>query len=399
MSLFGSNSVCKNSKLNRKLSGENNRDRSRSPIFRENYQEIELENNLIQPQNPEIMAIPLFKMEYLQILPDFDGNQSLLSEFITISEQLINRFYNPNDANDFQNTLILRSIKNKVKGDAAISIASYNITTWLNLKNALLATYSDKRDLQTLIIELCNMRQGNLKPLEFYSKVQDNLNLQTSYVNMHSAANEINVLIENSRKLALRVFLKHLNGSLGDYLSTRNPDSLNSALQMLTNDFNINDKSQPRFNKTAVPNKSLAIGYNRPQYTPQYNVQRFPNFVKPYTPFNAQGQTQNFKPSTNVFKPKTNFVPTHKPTPMSISTRNTSQQHNPNYFKNNYRPPNNFNIEELHNVQEYCDDDTNCIVTELNETSFNEINTLEQENVENYDENYFLGNNASDEMM
>ena len=104
----------------------------------DNLQSINIESD---------MAHAKFKTEFLQIIPEFTGNQALLSEFITTSEQLINKFYNINDANDFQNTFLLRSIKNKIKGEAAEAIASYNILTSADLKTALLATYSDKRDL------------------------------------------------------------------------------------------------------------------------------------------------------------------------------------------------------------------------------------------------------------
>jgi hypothetical protein len=72
------------------------------------------------------------------------------------------------------------------------------------------------------------MKQGKLKPIEFYHTVVDNLNLQTSCRKMHHASDS-NVLINNSKKLALRVFLKGLNGPVGDYLSTRNPDTLNNG--------------------------------------------------------------------------------------------------------------------------------------------------------------------------
>lgn len=39
-----------------------------------------------------------FKLEYLQIIPEFNGNQSLLSEYISTSQQLLNKFYNAQDA-------------------------------------------------------------------------------------------------------------------------------------------------------------------------------------------------------------------------------------------------------------------------------------------------------------
>lgn len=232
-----------------------NRDRSRSPLTRnilqnDNFVFFDNSNTSIN------MALaPNFKVEYLQMIPEFTGNQALLTEFITNSEDLIAQFYVPQDPDCFSNKFLLKSIKTKIKGDAAKNISSYSVLTWDDLKNALLASYSDKRDLQTLKIEMCNMKQGNLKPLEFYSNIQNSMNLQISFINIHFQEPSKTVLTDDSQKLALRVFLKHLNNPLGDYLSTRKPNSLSEALHILTNDFNITEK----INQSVKPNQVRPI--------------------------------------------------------------------------------------------------------------------------------------------
>lgn len=302
------------------------RSRSRSPLTRNIIIRTESQSNIVS--NIATMAHLNFKMEYLQMIPEFTGNQSLLTDFITNSEELITQFYDQQNPNNFFNKFLLKSIKTKIKGDAAKNISSYTINNWQELKNALLASYSDKRDLQTLKIELCNMRQGNLKPLEFFNKVQNNLNMQISHNNMNTVEPVRSVLNEDSQKLALRVFLKHLNNPIGDYLSTRNPNDLSSALHILTNDFNITDKNiqKPK------------IITQRPMTLPQ-------NFrhAQPM----QQRQIQPGPSQTNVFKPKPSYVPP-KPTPMSISTRNTYQRPT-EQFRQNFRPHQNFISEELHN--------------------------------------------------
>ena len=279
--------------------------------------------------NIDTMTQREFKMEYLQIIPQFSGNQAMLAEFIDTSELFITNFYNANNVNDYQNILLLKSIKNKIIGEAANRIASYKIEVWADLKNALINTYADKRDLQSLIIELCQLYQGRLKPLEFFAKVQENLNLQTAYINMHNGANA--ALIENSQKLALRIFLKNLNGPLGDYLSTRKPNDLNEALHILTNDFNINDKMH------FTENNSQPITQN-PNFSNSPKTMEFKANPRQFyfqSPANANAfsqQNQSSKFSTNVFNPKPNFKPQPKPTPMSISTRNTSNfKNHPNF--------------------------------------------------------------------
>ena len=272
-----------------------------------------------------------FKLEYLQILPEFNGQRALLPEFIKISETLISTFYNTANVADFTNILLVKAIRNKVKGEAASQIASYEINTWAELKTALLATYADKRDLPTLTMELCNSRQGRLKPLEFYATVQENLNLQVSYIRTHNK--ESSVLIEFAQKLALRVFLKNLNNPLGDYLATRNPDSLNEALHILTNDFNITDRIHQN-NRPSQPYQTTQ--FKPPPYTPPINGNNKIN-PKQYSHQNNRPQTYNApRPEYRSGRPqfqtpqfrnaKRPYVPSSGvsgPTPMSISSNNT----------------------------------------------------------------------------
>lgn len=330
-----------------------NRNRSRSPIERNRSEfvnnDFTIFNNLIKSEltdnsNHIKNIFTMFKVEYLNIVPEFQGDPALLTEFINSSEQLIQHFYDPQNANNFQNILLLKSIRNKIKGEAATNLAAYNISTWQELKDALLASYADKRDHQTLIMELCTLKQNNLKPIDFFSKIQSNLNLQTSYIKTHTNdVNEVTCLIEFSQKLALRVLLKNLNSPLNDYLSTRNPSSLNEALNILSNDFNANEiKNQNLFKQkpNMFMNKS---GFKQPQNFNQANNFQRENYLK----YNSQ------KPEgTNVFKPNKNYVPS-KPVPMSTSTRNFySQQINNSgnrNFKPAYRPQPRWTSEELHN--------------------------------------------------
>src|ERR1700712_2701965 len=120
-----------------------NRSRSRSPIFR-NFERNNIQSdlgqildNIVNNLNIDNMPPHELKLEYLHILPEFHGEQALLSEFISTSEQLINRFYDNANLDNFQNVLLLKSIKNKIKGEAAVAISSYNINRWADLKTAL----------------------------------------------------------------------------------------------------------------------------------------------------------------------------------------------------------------------------------------------------------------------
>lgn len=365
------------------------RNRSRSPIIKtntslnksfnsettENFININMAHaqaNVAPPVQPVAAPANPFRMEYLNIVPEFIGNPNNLIEFITSSEQLINTFFNLQNIDDFNNTLLLKSIRNKIKGEAANNLAAYNIRTWLELKNALLATYADKRDHQTLMIELCSMKQYNLTPIEFFMKIQNNLNLQINFIKTHSATDdEVMYLSEFSQKTALRVLLKHLNSPLCDYLSTRNPGSMNEALYILTNDFNVaNSKNSQPVKNSVKPSYQQQMPFHKPQ--PKFQNQYFS--PKPLT---SQPQM------TNVFRPNKNFIHSNKPTPMSVNTRNTftpNTGYKPPYNKPNYRSQNNWIAEELHNNEDEveCEMRTDFSDQYNNDTECNDDHFLDQ---------------------
>lgn len=309
--------------------------------------------NLPGQQNPaanniNINNAPVFKAEYLQMVPEFNGHQPTLCEFLRLGEELITAFYD-HTVDTFQNKYLINSLKNKVIGKARDNISTYNITSWADLKNALLSCYSDKRDTHTLTVELCEMRQGRSSPIEFFNAIQQNINLQIAYCNNHFLSPKREILTENVTQLGLRIFLKFLNRPLGDYITTRNPCTLQDALHILTNDFQINSK-----------NTGPSTGQNnviKPYFAPrtnQFSNQRTP--VQPHQQYRPNFyQKPNVNASSNVFRPRPNFTPRDQPTPMSISTRNTYQSNQSNQANNFQRKPykNQFStVQELHNIEQ-----------------------------------------------
>lgn len=137
------------------LSLENKKDsyrRSRSPRSYRKNREIETANILAnmtsgggvpplnappqQLNNPaanNINNAPVFKHEYLQMVPEFNGHQPTLSEFLRLGEELISEFYN-HTVDTFQNRYLINSLKNKVQGKARDDISTYNIASWADLK-------------------------------------------------------------------------------------------------------------------------------------------------------------------------------------------------------------------------------------------------------------------------
>lgn len=49
------------------------------------------------------MALPRLRKEYLDMVPEFQGDKELLSHLIEICDFILTKFYNTVDINDFQN--------------------------------------------------------------------------------------------------------------------------------------------------------------------------------------------------------------------------------------------------------------------------------------------------------
>lgn len=348
--------------------GTRDKNRSRSPLSF---------INLIDLRTEIIMATPpVLKSEYLHMIPEFHGETELLSRFLEICEKLVTKFYNTADPTDFQNEYLMSSILSKIKGDAMLSISSCVIKNWADLKTALLNTYSDKRDAYTLNIEMVELRQGNENAFEFYNKIQHVLNLQTAYITVHSSAPEDGILIQYARNLALRVLLRGLKDPVGSLMRAKNPANLNSALNMLTNDFQIQS--------TKNADKSFV---KKPNFQPKQNQQN--TFFRNYQPAQPAYVAHNFTQSNNSFsnnrpnfsqrqsQPNTSSNQnngqsknqSYKPTPMSISTAHTFRpQQTSRPQQNNHRPfgqtqnrPNNrpnLVFEELYNIEDEVPEDS-----------------------------------------
>lgn len=360
------------------------------------------ENNMTQPQVMATAQLPVLKPEFIKMIPEFNGESELLPRFIEICEKLVNRFYNQNDLNDFQNEYLMSSIRSRIKGDAALNISNCQITNWNELKLSLAYAYADKRDAHTLCIELSNLKQNsNESPFDYYNKIQKMLNLIQAFFKTHYPPGEEFVLSSFFSTHALRVLLRGLREPIGSLMRTKNPVNMNQALSMLTNDFQlesgayISQKIYPKANiknqPPQRPNQKMNtqqfsrnfgnqnyVNYQNQNFQPRPNYSNYQNISKQN--FNQNGpngaKQKTYQMASNV--PSSSQQKSYEPTPMSISTRNTFRTNtNGANFANFNRPRQNlgFISEELFNVEE------------------------QSENVITNEENNFLEEPASDQNM
>lgn len=354
------------------------------------------ENLNNQADNPVNMALANATLsdikEYLEIVPVFKGEPELLPYFIEEAEKIIRNFYDVQNAANPRNDFLTSRIRAKIQGEAALYLGNKQIRNWQELRQALVNAYSDKRDDATLTIEMVKLEQGNDTAFAFYKKIQKLLHLQISYANLNYGANE--GLNNHFRKVALKTLLNGLRDPLGSLMRTKDPEDLETALNLLTNTYQkeINFQKTIRHQNQNIQKPRLNKPNNMPNFVQNYN----PPFLNSTTTQNPSRPNQNVTRTINSIQnrpvpnqARSNFQTNQtvnrfpKPTPMSVSTNNT---YRPPHMRNNTQTNQpKFTSEELFNIN---DDTDNVIDSEI----------PDNDDIDNYETPYnnFLDDPASE---
>lgn len=292
----------------------------------------------------------------LKIVPEFDGNLNSLHRFLNAAEKVVNQFYDQENDNNFQNSVVINGIIAKLKGKALEIIDVTAVTTWPRIKEVLIQNFSDQRDENSLNRDLVNLYQGNESPQQFYDRCINLLTTLINYINIH---NDDEQLISCKRDFftaqALKTFLAGLKEPLGSTIRAMRPKSLPEALQYIKEEHNIlylQRRSQPQ----NAANNFKQQNQNPSQIFKQ-NPQRFSqNWFQPgpsnmnFNQNSGHNQQQNFfRPNFNQHQPSQNQqsknyfyqdprnTPKPKPVPMSgISYSNMPKNNNgPSFGPNN----------------------------------------------------------------
>lgn len=267
-------------------------------------------------------------------------------------------------------------------------VVNSNAYVWTEVKNVLVTSYLDKRDCFTLNLEMAELKQEcNESPFKFYEKIQKLLNLQVSFFINKEPKEQIakDVLCEYVQKLALRVLLRGFQEPLGSLMRTKNPGTLNEALNMLTNDFQFkNNKLFQNSKQNNLPRVQQYLPIRRP-FT---NNQPFQNYKPIYqnnpNQFNKLNYTnpnQQQRPFGNNSTQKTNQ--TFQPVPMSISTRQTGNTVRQNkLYQMTGKPVDEESYD--HSINQLSEQITNTYLSEQAETDYDqEENFDECNNIDN----------------
>lgn len=322
-----------------------------------------------------------FKPEYLSCIPQFDGNPNDLNRYLAVCQSIINSFYIEADPNNFQNVYLLNCLIGKLTGNAKLVLGIQTINTWNDVKDVLQRNFADQRDEACLNRDLVMLKQASTEnPNQFYDRILHILNLLCAYVDSHENTDAAKLLKKNLyNNLALTTFLSGLKEPLGTTIRCMRPTNLATALQYVTQESNnhyfqsLNKQNiQKTHSQNFRPNYNFNTA-NTPQIRPNFNSfnsqtahnqfsakPAFPSQPVPIRP-NWNNRPQRFFTNSqvfrnpnqpNVFRPNQN-KPLPKPTPMSVSTRqfsNNFRQNPQNTFNNNYQQRN-FVSEELYNTE------------------------------------------------
>lgn len=306
------------------------------------------------------MAVPVLDMKNLSVIPNFNGSPSKLHRFINVCESLLNHYFDIQNRDNFQNTLLINGILNKLEDRAEEIVAIHGANNWDEIKDALLKNFGDQRNENCLNQDLVNLKQKpNETPYQFHEKIIHLLNTICNYIDLHCNAAERQCKRTFFTKQALTTFLAGLKEPLGATIRAMRPNTLAQAIQYIGEEDNIkylqkSNQSNFVFKKPTVQQPQ---NYYNPTHSQNYFTSPFQQQPRPMTfpqqqnsrfprgPVNIQRHpnppAQRFPTNTQVFgRPQNVWKPTpntsqNEPTPMSVSTRNTTSQFKRPYQNNN----------------------------------------------------------------
>lgn len=366
---------------------------------------------------------------YADFLPTFQGNPIHLESFINECDTFYNNFGKTTDPtiNHFAFTII----KSKLRDDAANYIMCRpDLNTWPLIKKSIRSHFGDRVDRQTLTREFLHLtKTRNENILDFLERVRQIKSRIDVKINTDSSipAERKSLVIDQNEANAVDVLLVNVDDNLRNMLELKEIKKLTEAEDIIIKYFYNRQRitSIQEEHKTKNPNPQRIIP-PKPVNSPFGTFNTNP-FFKP-TSFHQQPNKQSYFPSQpiniqpkpqpdkkyftneqvfgkpkNVFASQSNFKPTFKPEPMSItsrisnpntqpnkssfkpqpmsiSTRNTFQK--PNYFQS--QGPRNFVSQELTNVENYDQSGTH-----IPEEPYFVFNHDPQYNYSNFSNSYY----------
>lgn len=277
----------------------------------------------------------------------FYGDPTKLVDWISDVESIL-RAYRDKGATAAQLSVLERTIRRKVDGEAANILNANNVlTSWSEIKDTLILYYKDQRDIKTLDFQLTSIRKLNNESLNsYYSRVNELLSLiiaqiQTDNKMKLSAAAHITYFREKS----IDSFIRGLEKPLSILLKSSNPSTLSQAYNFCLEYHNMDIRSAPyknEFGGQPVPKPRDPPILPPRMYTTQPKI-----FLPPPPPPPPRATLLN--PFQNTYPARQNFSQTNpfaqnpfQQNPFAQKTFQPNQfranSFQPNQFRSNYPP-------------------------------------------------------------
>lgn len=298
-------------------------------------------------------CVTLDPIKYLKTLPEFNGTQNDLYNFII----LIDRIHPLLTQYDQTSQLFFSDIiKSRLQGRAREVIEiNFHVQAWADIKNVLINNFGERLNIEELYD---NMRAVVFRTntIEFYNEIKNRLRKLNNKTNLIMGENPGTAEIaKNNMKSALNIFKAKIPEPMKTILTCRNPDTLEEAMEILFqagyayNGNNIrqtenesrnrnlnkqNYKNDNRYNSSSQrSNSNSQYKYNSNNHNRQ-NIQHRPNHNSQenytrqnfqYRPNNNLNQQRNYNGSYNT--PNISYQPNNQPEPMDVNTfRNIKKQ-------------------------------------------------------------------------
>lgn len=194
-------------------------------------------------------------------LPTFSGDKRETLAFIQEVEETLELFESSKGEPIYAH--IIRAVKGKINGEAkAIVIAAGNPTNWDDIKEVLLNSYGDKRDLTSHIQSLFYTTIGKNSLTEYYNKIKRIDTAVKSTANSTQeflgATRQINAFVE---LISTTRFIDGLDEKLSMIIRSHKPKSLEEAFSYATQYSNASHRQKiyqkPNdFRKYPLPDKN-----------------------------------------------------------------------------------------------------------------------------------------------
>lgn len=273
--------------------------------------------------------MPTYKLtELFSLIPEYDGDQILLSAFINSCNTALEL------CEGKQDILLTVHIKNKLRGRASQLINSRNINNWREIKILLNTHFGDSRDLNSLIHDLNRIRQGpNENPLGFIHRINAHNAKLHSCINTQNLSREQKesqcTMIDN---MCLDTLLTGLDSKLGSIIRASNPQDLVEAAIRIKRECQLNyleASKSPNKNQNYLQNKNAKSKFCNYCKKPGHSINdcRNKNNNSQTNQINRTHSNYNYNNNNNYQK-----------NPYNSNNPNNQARYKPNYNSNHFNP-------------------------------------------------------------